>query len=86
LYGFVAGAFVAGMLADWDWGKSYSKGLWLQMFGTIVIMAFGLAQLSFLYGWEKALEYGFYPFWPGALIKIVLGMLVLKLYYHLRRR
>lgn len=86
LYGFVVAAFVAGWLADWGWGKSYFKGLLLMSLGTAVILIFGLAWLTYLYGWDKALEYGFYPFWIGALIKIVLGMLTLKIYYHLTRR
>ncbi|MEM9822566.1 MAG: biotin transporter BioY [Bacteroidota bacterium] len=80
LYGFVLGAFIAGMLADWGWGKSYGKGFLLQLLGTLAIMAFGLAQLTVLYGWSKAVEYGFRPFWIGAIIKIILGTLALKLY------
>ena len=51
------------------------------LIGTIIIVFFGLIQLTFLYGFEKALEYGFYPFIRGAIIKIVLGALALQAYY-----
>ena len=45
--------------------------------GTSLIITCGLVRLAQLYGWEKALDYGFYPFWPGAVIKIILGMLII---------
>ena len=41
--------------------------------GTALILVCGIAQLTYLYGLDKALEYGFWPFWPGAIMKIILG-------------
>ena len=45
--------------------------------GTALILICGIAQLTYLYGLEKALEYGFWPFWPGALVKIILGAVII---------
>jgi len=73
LYGFVAGAGLMGWLADKGWGDRFDKILLAMLLGTLVIIAFGLAWLTYLYGFSKALEYGFYPFIPGAMIKIVAG-------------
>jgi biotin transporter BioY len=44
--------------------------------GTALILVCGLAQLTYLYGLDKALEYGFWPFWPGAIMKIILGAVI----------
>lgn len=41
--------------------------------GTIIILFFGVTRLMTLYGFEKGIEYGFIPFWQGALIKILIG-------------
>lgn len=73
LLGFIAGAAMLGWLAELGWGKGLGKALAAMMIGTAIILVFGLLRLSLLYGWEKALSYGFYPFWPGALVKIVVG-------------
>jgi hypothetical protein len=35
-----------------------------------------MAQLTYLFGLDKALEYGFWPFWQGAIVKIILGAAV----------
>ena len=45
--------------------------------GTALILICGIAQLTFLHGLDKALEYGFWPFWPGALVKIILGAVII---------
>ena len=76
LYGFVAGAGLMGWLADQGWGNQFGKIILAMLLGTLVIVAFGIAWLSYLYGFFKALEYGFYPFVPGAIIKIVGGAIV----------
>ncbi|MEM1321890.1 MAG: biotin transporter BioY [Bacteroidota bacterium] len=73
LYGFAAGAWLVGLLAEKGWGRSFQRSLAAMLLGTAVLLFFGLLQLSVKYGLPKALEYGFYPFWPGALIKALLG-------------
>ncbi len=83
LYGFVAGAWVAGWFGDRDLGRHFLQALLAMTLGTAVIIAFGLLHLSVLYGFEKALDYGFYPFLPGALVKIILGAGLLWLWHRL---
>ncbi len=76
LIGFAIAAFIVGHLAALGWGQTFGKCLFAMLIGTLVIMASGVAYLSYLYGFEKGLEYGFYPFIPGAVLKILLGALV----------
>jgi len=80
--GFLYGFLVAGSLTGWlaeRWGiAKFSKNLLLMGVGTALIILFGVGHLSAMYGLEKALEYGFYPFWPGAIVKIILGAVVLS--------
>lgn len=85
LYGFVFAAYVAGMLNEKGWNKNLLQCVYVMVIGTIVILFFGLLQLTFKYGFWKALEYGLYPFIPGAIVKIFLGALVVYLYQKLIR-
>ena len=73
LYGFLVGGYVCGALQENGYGQSFVDSLTAMTIGTAIILTCGIAQLSFLYGFEKALEYGFFPFWPGAIVKIILG-------------
>ncbi len=75
LIGFAVATFIIGYLAEKGWGQTFGKCLLAMLIGTLIIMAFGLAYLAYLYGSRKALEYGFYPFIPGAILKILLGAL-----------
>ena len=52
----------------------------VNILGTIVIVSAGVLWLSVLYGFEKGLEYGFFPFWRGAIVKVVLGSLIIIIY------
>ena len=86
LIGFIAAAFGVGYRMSKLPARpsgfrpiSFTKVLYLMTFGTAIILFFGIGRLSTLYGFEKALEYGFYPFWQGALVKILLGAIVLFL-------
>ena len=45
--------------------------------GTVLIVICGLVQLTVLYDIPSALEYGLYPFIWGALIKVLLGAIVI---------
>ena len=76
LYGFILAAYIAGMLNEKGWNKNFFQCVFVMTIGTIVILFFGLMQLTFKYGFFKALEYGLYPFIPGAIIKILLGAAV----------
>jgi len=75
LYGFLFAAYFIGWLRENGLGGSFKKRLAAMTLGTLMIIAFGVAHLTYMYGFEKALEYGFYPFWKGAIIKIFLGVI-----------
>jgi len=84
--GFLYGFLVAGALTGWlaeRWGvDNFLKNTGMMATGTAVILLFGVGHLTAMYGWEKALEYGFYPFWPGAVIKVIIGATLLLIWYH----
>ena len=73
LYGFLVGGYVCGALQENSFGDSFAECLTVMTIGTALILVCGIAQLTYLYGLDKALEYGFWPFWPGAIMKIILG-------------
>ncbi|MFT5746402.1 MAG: biotin transport system substrate-specific component [Saprospiraceae bacterium] len=73
LIGFVVGAAVVGWMGSQGWGRSFWKCLLAMFIGTAVIMTFGVARLTWLYNFENALEWGFYPFLIGAGVKIFVG-------------
>ncbi len=77
LYGFLAGGYVCGVLQEEGYGRRFLYCLTSMAIGTAVILVFGIAQLTYLYGYEKALDYGFYPFLPGAIVKIILGAIII---------
>ena len=73
LYGFLVGGYVCGALQENGFGHSFAECLTAMTIGTALILVCGIAQLTYLYGLDKALEYGFWPFWQGAIVKIILG-------------
>jgi len=86
LYGFLIAGAITGWLAT-DWGiAKFSKNIGMMSIGTAVILLFGVGHLSVMYGLEKALEYGFYPFWPGAIVKIISGAVILSGWYQLSKK
>ena len=77
LYGFLVGGYVCGALQENGFGASFAESLIAMTIGTALILTCGIAQLTYLYGFEKALDYGLIPFWPGAIVKIILGALII---------
>ncbi len=77
LYGFLVGGYVCGALQENGFGDSFAECLTAMAIGTALVLICGIAQLTFLYGLDKALEYGFWPFWPGAIMKIILGAVII---------
>jgi biotin transport system substrate-specific component len=72
LWGFVAGAWVVGHLADAQAERAAWRTLaGLVLGGIVVVYALGVAQLSFIAGLSltKALAVGVLPFLPGDLVK-----------------
>jgi len=81
LVGFVAAAFVVGLLAERGWDRRIWSMALAMLIGSIVIYAFGLTWLA---SWlarfspeSSVLAVGLYPFIPGDSIKLVLAAVAL---------
>ncbi len=78
LVGFIAAAYVVGLLAEKGWDRWVVTAVLAMVIGSIVMYAFGLLWLSNFAGSIKAaLALGLYPFIPGDLFKIVLAAALL---------
>jgi len=78
LVGFVAAAYIVGLLAEKGWDRRICTTILAMALGNIVIYAFGLAALSCFTGINRMLlAEGFYPFIVGDCLKIVLAATVL---------
>ena len=81
--GFLVGFCFSAPIVSYFYQKAKINALhfiitWTAI-GTLIILVFGVGRLSMLYGFEKGLEYGFLPLWKGALIKIILGSIIVWL-------
>lgn len=77
LIGFIAAAYVIGLLAERGLERSVRTSLVLFLVGTLVIYVFGAGWLAVQFGLEKALTLGVLPFILGDAIKLVLAALAL---------
>ncbi|MHC4458307.1 MAG: biotin transporter BioY [Planctomycetota bacterium] len=78
LVGFIAAAYLVGLLARKGWDRRVWTTILAMIFGNIIIYAFGLIWLSSLTGAGKAvLAQGLYPFIVGDLLKIALAAILL---------
>lgn len=73
LIGFLVAAFLVSYLHNRYKFTSLLSIIGFTLLGTIVILMFGVGRLIMLHGFEKGIEYGFLPFWKGAIIKILVG-------------
>lgn len=77
LAGFVAAAYVVGLLAERGLERSVRTSFVPFLAGTLVIYAFGAGWLAVLFGIEQALRLGVLPFLIGDAIKMALAALAL---------
>jgi biotin transporter BioY len=77
LVGFIAAAFVTGLLAQAGWDRRFVTTIWAMIIGNLLIYLFGLLRLSQLVGFSNALTAGIYPFIAGDIIKIALAAVLL---------
>jgi len=81
LIGFVAAAFVVGLLAERGWDRRTWSMALAMLIGSIAIYVFGLSWLSIWLGHfapkSSVLATGLYPFIPGDLLKVVLAAVAL---------
>ncbi len=89
LYSFPLAAFYVGGHGDLKWNRSIPFSIISLTMGTLVILLFGTIHLSFHTGFVPALRHGLMPLFPGAIIKIVAGgllvPLIMKLHDYLYR-
>lgn len=79
LLGFVAGAWLCGVLAERGFDRSPLKMLVAMSLGHALIFVFGVAWLTSLMGFEKAFMVGVVPFWAATIVKTLLGVVSLPL-------
>ena len=77
LIGFVAAAFVVGLLTERGWDRHFLSTAVAMAVGSLVIYVFGLAWLAYFVPKGSVLAVGLYPFIPGDLIKVVLAAVAL---------
>jgi biotin transport system substrate-specific component len=70
LIGFVVAAFVTGLFAECGLDRRFSTAIPAFLIGQAVIYLFGVAWLTMLMGFEKALVAGLLPFLIGDALKI----------------
>ena len=73
LVGFVAAAFVIGLLAQRGMDRSILRTALAMVVGTLVIYLFGYAWLASLIGMEKAFLFGIQPYLWGDAMKLVVA-------------
>lgn len=79
LVGFFFAAVVVGFLAERGFDRRWSTALVAFLIGNAVIFAFGIAWLTVLIGFDKAIAGGLLPFLPAEALKVALAMAVLPL-------
>jgi biotin transport system substrate-specific component len=86
LVGFVAAAYVTGLLAQNRWDRRFITTVLAMTLGSAAMYAFGLGWLCCLMGVNRAvLAVGLYPFIVGDILKIVLAAVVLPAGWKLLR-
>jgi biotin transporter BioY len=78
LVGFIAAAYVVGLLAERGWDRRVWTTVLAMIVGNIVLYTFGLLWLFCLMGFStKVLVVGLYPFLIGDILKIILAAVLL---------
>lgn len=75
LIGFVAAAWLTGLLAERRWDRRFSSAVAAMLTGNVVIYLIGLPWLAIVLdtGLERTLELGLYPFVAGDVLKLYLA-------------
>ena len=77
LVGFIAAAFLTGLLAERGWDRRVTTTLLAMLLGNAAIYAFGLPWLARFVGGERVLALGLLPFIPGDFLKLILATMFL---------
>ena len=77
LIGFIAAAYVVGILMELRNGKSLLFTGFSLFIGNLIIYTFGLLWLAKFVGESQVLQLGLFPFLVGDILKILLGVTIL---------
>ena len=75
LLGFIAAAYVVGLLAERGWDRSAPRMFAAMLLGAAVVYVPGLLWLSAWIGAEKAIALGLVPFIAGDVVKAAVAAL-----------
>ncbi len=73
LLGFIAAAWLVGMMAEHGWGRTTWSALMMMAAGTVVIYVVGVPWLTHYLPLDSVLAAGLLPFLPGDVLKLVLA-------------
>lgn len=79
LAGFVVAAIAMGWLAERGWDREAGWSVAAMAIGTVLLFVPGVAWLSVLIGFERAIAAGLQPFLLGSVLKLALAAAVLPL-------
>ncbi|HRP62268.1 MAG TPA: biotin transporter BioY [Phycisphaerales bacterium] len=79
LIGFIAAAFVTGLLAERGWDRRPHTTAAAMLLGLAALYVPGLLWLSLFVGWETVFAVGFVPFMPGCAMKVALATALMPL-------
>lgn len=81
--GFLYGFLPAGLFVSYYFKSRINPGftgiLNSTLQATMVLFFFGILHLSMLHGFERAIDYGFRPFWKMAVAKLILAAVIIWL-------
>ncbi|MET0968413.1 MAG: biotin transporter BioY [Tardiphaga sp.] len=85
LFGFAAATLIVGALSARGWDRSFARMIVAMAIGHVVILAAGFAWLAYGIGLgpAKAWSVGILPFLAGAVVKTVLGAILVPRLRHL---
>ena len=72
LFGFLVAVYLIGYFTEQGYGRTFISTLFLGLAGTIVFYMFGVAWLTTILGFEKAVKFGLLPFLYGDVLKLFL--------------
>lgn len=79
LWGFLLATFAVSTVRGYKSPMSLSTILQGNMIGTLIILFVGFVVLAFHIGAQSAFQYGIIPYWMGAVVKIILGTVIVYL-------
>ncbi len=86
LVGYLATAWIVGTLAQRGWDRTVPTTLAAMLLGTVTLYVPGIIWLTYLIGFEKAIQFGMTPFLLAAALKIALAAAVLPTAWKLLAR